>query len=86
MLFALQQAEIIPIEPDTGNAETGKRVIDTYPFSDFLTNKHLRSYEKVFSDSRRGGVIARRTSDKSCRTKQSIFTIFILSDRLGGDV
>ena len=27
------QAEIIPIEPDTGNAETGKSVIDTYtPF------------------------------------------------------
>ena len=27
------QAEIIPIEPDTGNAETGISVIDTYtPF------------------------------------------------------
>ena len=31
------KAEIIPIEPDTGNAETGMRVINTYPFSNFLT-------------------------------------------------
>ena len=35
-------------------------------------------YENVFSDSRRGGVFARRTCDKCRRTRQSIITTFNL--------
>lgn len=43
------QAEIIPIEPDTGNAETGRSIINTHtPFQFFHFNKKYE-YEKVFS-------------------------------------